>query len=362
MALQAIKQGLPFPPWPTQVAGAPGLGLASFVLDAASEKAALIFAATAAKSIRTIHYRTGTVTTGDTLDVRVETVDTAANGDPTGTLWATNTNAASVVAGGDDSVWKSATLTADATLAIGDVVAIVLVNGGGGGNMQLAAYGEMVSGFPYGDLFTAAWAKSIIPMFVVEYSDGSFEPVQGFLDQGAPITPTTFNSGTATNRRGNMFQVPFPTRTNGCWVWVDADGPFTCTLYDSDGTTVLATTATINQFQRSTAAGNIAFYPWIASPSAAPSLLANTNYRIVVIPTSTTNLTTYDFDVTDADMLNMFVGGTLMHASVFTSSAWVETTTRRGYLGVMLDAFDDGAGSGGGANRALLPAGLSALG
>lgn len=90
MALQSITHGYPFPAPPLTAAGAPSLG--NYLLDANGEKAALVFAATAAKAIRKIHFRTGTVTTGDTVDCRVETVDTAANGDPTGTLHTTNSN------------------------------------------------------------------------------------------------------------------------------------------------------------------------------------------------------------------------------------------------------------------------------
>lgn len=342
MAIQSIKHGLPFPAWPVEGSGVPSLS--NYLIDASGEKVAVVASATAAKSIRTIHFRTGTVTTGDTLDCRVETVDNAANGDPTGTLWATNTNGSCVVASSDDNVWKSATLTADATLAIGDVFAIVIVNGGGGGNLNIAGFADSAPLFPYGDHFTSAWAKvGAPPLIVAEYSDGSFEPIYGIADSGGPITTTTYNSGSTTNRRGNIFQLAFPSRAKGCWAWVDADGDFTVKVYDSAGTSVLATTATINNFQRLSNAGRIAFYPFLASVS----LSAGTNYRIAVVPGTVTNLSTYEFDVPAAGMLDMFPGGQSCHASVFTSSAWVETTTRRGYLGLFLDGFDDGASAGG---------------
>jgi hypothetical protein len=349
MALQSINHGFPFPAWPTSASGVPSTS-GAFAIDAAAEKAASIWVASAAKAIRTIHIRTATVATGDTVDVRVETVDSAANGDPTGTLHTTNSNASLAIGSGDDNVWKSVQLTADtATLAIGDVFACVVVNGGGGGNIQIAGYQDQsVAGIPYGDLFTASWAKnSNAALIIPQYSDGSFEPIFGFADTGGPINTTTFNSGTATNRRGNIFQVPFPCRAKGAWAWVDADGDFTIKLYDSDGTTVLATTANVNRFQRQGAAGALSFVPF----TAAATLAANTSYRIVVVPADTTNLSTYDFDVPAAAMLDMFPGGQNCHASVFTSSAWVETTTRRGYLGVFLDAFSDGIGAGGGASQ-----------
>jgi hypothetical protein len=314
-------------------------------IDAASEKVAIIFQATAAKAIRTVHLRTSTVATGDTVDVRVETVDTAANGDPTGTLHTTNSNASLVINSADDNVWKSVQLTADtATLAIGDAVSIVVVNGGAGGNINLVSYADQVSAFPYGDLFTASWAKDDnLPLIIPQYSDGSFEPIFGFLDTGA-INSRTFKSDDATNRRGNIFQVPFPTRVNACWAWVDGDAAFTVKLYDSDGSTVLATTAATNAFQRSAATPGLYFLPF----TTTASLSKDTNYRIAVVPSAASNIVAYDFDVPDAAMLDMFAGGQDVHRSVFTSSAWVETTTARAYVGVFLDGFDDGVGGGGG--------------
>jgi len=338
MALQSIgADGIPFPPIAATASGAPGLST-SIAITAAGHKAAHIFQAAVAKSIHKVHIRTGTVTTGDTVDVRVETVDNAANGDPTGTLWGTNTNGSLVIASSDDNVWKNVTLTADAVLAIGDVVALVVANGGGGGNMIFNAFQDHLVLHAYTDLFTAAWVKSTGSLlFVPEYSDGSFGPIAGYSGAGAPINSTTFNSGTATNRRGNIFQLPVPCRAAGCWGWIDADGDYTVKLYDSDGTSVLATTATINAFQRGSTAGGPTYHPFTTSATLAKA----TNYRIVVIPSTTTSLTTYDFDVPVAGMLDMFPGGQNCKASVYTSGAWVETATRRGYLGVMLDAFDD---------------------
>jgi hypothetical protein len=347
--LTSVKGGIPFPAWPTTWSGGPSIG-ALLVIDAASEKAATIFACTSAKAVHKVYVRTATVATGDTVDVRIETVDSAANGDPTGTLWAANTNASLVIASSDDNVWKLATLTADATCTVGSVMAVVVVNGGAGGNIIIGSNSDSGSNFPYGDLYTGSWAKQIaIPLIVVEYSDGTYEPLFGMTDTGGPVNTNTFNSGSATNRRGNIFQVGFPTRVKGCWTWVDADGDYTCTLYDSAGTSILATTATINNFQRQATSAGIQVFPFLATAN----LSASTNYRIAIVPTTVTNLSTHDFDVPTAPMLDMFPGGQSMFATTYTSSAWVDTaTTRRAYLGVILDAFDNGA-SGTGRRRII---------
>jgi hypothetical protein len=344
MALQGFSHGFLLPAPPHASSQAPSVSLVS--VSNAAFRVANVFQATAAKSIRKVHFRTSTVTTGDTLDIRIETVDTGANGDPTGTLWAANTNGACVVAKNDDNVWKEATLTADASLAVGDVFAIVAVSGGSA-NMNFTAYGDQAASFPYADVYNGtSWAKDDnAVVLVAEYSDGSFEPLYGYLDVGA-VNNRTFKSDDATNRRGNIFQVPFPTRAKGAWAFVDGDATFTIKLYNAAGTE-MKTTAATNAFQRSAATPGLYFLPFTAG---AEALSAGTNYRIAVVPGTTSNIVAYDFDVPVAGMLDMFPGGQEVHGSVFTSSAWVETTTARAYCGVILDAFDDAVGAGGGGN------------
>jgi len=340
MAIQTVKYGFPFPNYPPGIAAVPALGSATYDLDANAEKAAAIYMATAAKNIHKVHIRMNTTTVGDTLDVRIETVDTAANGDPTGTLWAVNTNASLVLAGSDDAIWKSVTLTADATLAVGDIYAIVLVQGASG-DCLVNNFSDQTTGFPYGDAFTASWTKNISPpMMFAEFSDGSFEPVFGISDVGALINSNSFDNNDATNKRGNIFSLPFPARAAGAWAWVDADATFTIVLYDTDGTTPLATTPATNAFQRATTAGNPHFYAFLVPVE----LDANTDYYMAVVPQSTTALTLYDFDVPAAGMLDMFPGGQDCHRAVYTSSAWVPTTTSRSFMGIYLDGFSDGAG------------------
>lgn len=338
MAITRWPGGVPWPMYPT-AGGNTAPNLSNITLDANGEKFASIYAATAAKAIHTIHFRTITVTTGDTLDVRVETVDTASDGNPTGTLWGTTTNGSAVVASSDDNVWKSVTLTADATLAIGDVFALVAVNGAAG-VMNLAAWQRSTAQFPYGNQFAAAaWTKNAnLNLIIPQYSDGTFEPIHGLTGVGGPINTNTFKSDDATNRRGNIFQVPSQCRAGGCWVWVDADAAFTVKLYDSDGSTVLATTASINTFQRVSTGAGVLFFPF----TTAATLNPGTSYRIAIVPSGAANISAYDFDAPVAAYMDLFPGGQAMHRSVYTSNAWVETTTARTYVGLMIDGFGGG--------------------
>jgi hypothetical protein len=342
MALQSVKAGFVIPMPPIVVSGAPTLS--GNTLNASNHKQAIICKATAAKAIRKIHFRLAAVTTGDTLDCRIETVD-ATNGNPTGTLWAANTNAAKAIVGGDANTWvNSGNLTADATLAVGDVFAIVIANGAVPGNFVIARYEDqsLPSGFPYGNVYTGSWTKQAsLCLMVVEYSDGSFEPVFGVQDMGF-INTIAPASNSATNEYGNIFSFPFPCRVKGVWVWIGASGDFAVKLYDSDGTTVLATTGTVDKDVRHSTSTGVQFIPFTSSAS----LSKNTSYRVVIVPTTTTAISVYDFDVGSAAMMDCFPAGQNMYRSVKTSGNWVETTTSRTYMGLIIDSFDNAAAGG----------------
>ncbi len=345
MAIQNIGE-LYYPPLFTGYStSAPAITTNTYVLDAAGEKAALIFRPTQAKAIRTIHARTATVTTGDTVDVRVETVN--ASGEPSGTLHGTNTNGALVIASSDDNVWKSVTLTADtATLTPGvSEVAVVIVNGGAGGNIQIGSWGFQRSHYPYGSVYTTSWTvQPNLPLIVVQYADGTFDPIYGYPATGGPITTTTFNSGTGTNRRGDIFTLAVPMRVSGLAAYIDADGPFEAKIYAADGTTVLATSDPVANALRGATYAGPHFVPFTSSVD----LDAGVAYRMAVIPTSGTSVTTYEFDVPTAAMLDAFAGGQDIHSSTWNGSAWSETTTRRMWLHLIVTGLDDGAGGGGG--------------
>lgn len=344
MAIQTFKHGIPLPVWPSFVSGAPSLNATTFTLNADGEKAALVASSLVAKSIRYVYIRTGAVTTGGNLDVRIETVDSSGN--PSGTLWATNTNVTLAVGSGDDDVWlKAGPLTADATLAVGDIFAVV-ASLSGAGDMFLPSYNDDSDTvrYPYGLLYTSSYAKQgRRPVFFVEYSDGSYEPILGIPDYGSAFTTHTFNSGSTTNRVGNRYTLPWPCRTNGCWLWRGLGdlGTITMNLYGTDGTTVLATTGAIQTDHSYGSAVGLQFLPF-----QAPATLAATGpYRLAVVPDAQ-NCLVYDFAVPDVDIMNQFPLGTSLYRSVYTSGAWVDTTTARAYMGLFLDGFDDAVSAG----------------
>lgn len=337
MALQTIKGGIFLPSPPPDVDGtAPSL--VSMLLDAAGEKAAFIVLAPKTGTISKVIFRTGTVTTSGDADVRLETVS-AANGDPTGTLFGTDTNV--TVTLNASATFFTATLTAGAAVTKGDLFAVVIANTTGNYNIVRSNNDEL--DFPYTDLFTTVWTKDDKqPVVAFEYSDASYEPIHGVLGVFSPVT-TTFNSSSSPDERGTFFQLPFPVRVTGAWVWLDLDFDATIKLYDSDGSTVLLS-RTLDPQEAFGAAPGLHFFSF----SSTAVLNANTNYRITVVPTTTSSIAVYHFDVPTVASLDAMQLGQNWHLTTRTDAgAWTQTTTARPYMGIIADQFDAGGAAGG---------------
>jgi hypothetical protein len=343
MSLQQLVGPLHYPGMSNAlVSGTPFL---STVLDANGEKLAAIIKAPKTGDIDRVCFRLGTVTTGDTLDVRIETVD--GSGLPTGTLWATNTNVSVVVASSDDGVTKEVDLTAVASMTAGDVFALVIVNGSAG-NMEVnnQVYGfssETGRVFPYTAAFLGgAWAKEAIfgrPLCGVRYAG------VGYVWAGTwPISGhefTGFNSGSTPDERGAYFSIPFRCEVSGALVTSDAGGAAVVRLYDSDGTTVLRTGAAHDPDHIGGSTTATPFPYWWAPVVLEP----NTFYRITILP-SGSNTTYYDFTVASSAILDAFPGGqNFHHTSRSDGGSWTETSTRRTSIELLITALDDGAGA-----------------
>lgn len=343
MSLAAFIGSPEFPRVPKGWSGAAGFN--SYLLDAAGEKFAVVLHAPKTGNIRKIGFRTATVTTGATVDVRIEQVD-PATGDPNGSLFGVNTNVAHVINNADDNVWlTTAALTADAAVTQGDLIAVVIaVPAGANLNISELAEDSTSNGpvFPYIDHFTAAWAKTTRgggAMLALEYSDGSYVPIPNCWAFGTATTDT-FNSGSTPDEYALKFKLPFPARIKGCWAVIDQDGDCDIVLYDSDGTTALLTKSMDKDVRADSAARCI----YITFPGTA-DLAKDTFYYLSVKPTSVTNLTVYRLQLASAALMDAMEGGQNFHGATRTDAgAWTAVTTDRPMIGLMLSGFDDGAG------------------
>lgn len=337
---------------------------AAFLIDAAAEKVAVVFRAPKTGTLARVGFRTGTVTTGDTLKISFQDVS-AADGNPDGVADQFRTQ---VVLDADDNVWfRTGLITSDGTdtgtkrsVTRGDVLAAVIeFNSFVAGNLNIAHSLTVVTdvlGGSYVTHFTAAWAKNrtVSAVIAIEYDDGTFAYIPNTFPADTK-TSTNFNSGSTPDEVALRFSWPTPLRVNGFWFGAAIQGDFDVILYDTDGTTPLATfTGDKDVSTPSTAAALFA-----APFASSVSLLANTFYRLAFRPSTVTNCSRMDFTVPSTPgvaQLDQMSGGQNFHYSQRTDAgAWTNTTTKRPMMGLIVDGFDDGASvSSGGISRARI--------
>lgn len=343
--------------WPVQVPpywqlfDAEGIG--TLLIDAADEKVGAVFNIGAPVTVAKIGFGTGTVTTGATVDVRLETVD-LTTGAPSGTLATTNSNASQVIADTDDNVWFEVTLTASHSATAGQMLAIVIVNPSGSpGNINIkrgftsAATGSAIVGFSGTWHYQASWGRTSGTHGMYLESDGG----QAIYTGSSPAitqTSVSFNNGSTPDERGNIFQFSVPVSVCGATSTIEPNAAdFDLVLYDSDGSTALRTVSIDGSFIENRVNPDRTFYV-----SFEPvTLTASTNYRIAFKPTSGSSVEVMEFAVNDAEVLDAFGGGQTMHKTTRTNAgSWTEVTTSRLDIGLLICGFDNGAGGGSAVN------------
>lgn len=316
------------------------------LLAAADEESAHIFKFGKIGTVSKILIPTRTVTTGATLDARLETVS-LTDGFPTGTLLDTGANGPLVIGDADDNTVITATLGTPLVVTAGMMAspaAVTIVNPSASfGNLNIMCARYMRQAFPYCALFTGTWAKSASnfnPAFALEYDDGSYAWHPGVYPWFSQ-TIDTFNSGDTPDEIGMVWQLPFPHRVTGTLLNLDLDGDADIVLYD--GTTAVETISLDTNVRQSTGRSHF----WL--PFDNTEVLAkDTNHRVTVKP-GATDLTLISTDMFSAAIMDGRPGGQKFHYTSRTDGgSFTEVTTRRPDMSVFFDAFDDAVGGSGG--------------
>jgi hypothetical protein len=331
--------------WPPVILGG-ALAFQSSSIFNASHAYACVFQVPRTGNIRTVRWATRTVTTGATIDLRLETVD-LATGDPSGTLVGTNTNASVVIANADDDVFFSTTLTADAAVTVGDVIAFVLQNpavSSGSILFPSATLGD-VSNVPYGDHLQASYAKNTnVLMFALEYSDGAVVPIPGVLPPATALVSTSVSTSSTPDVYGMLFEAPMAMRVIGAWIWMDRDGDCNLRLVNTAynqgaGTGVLASAA-VDANVRNDASSSVTAYYFTSSVDLVPG----TSYRLIWEPTTTTTSSFTYLNTGSLSSLDAWGFGCLTTAKDPTSNAdWTNYnsgTFRWAPMGLIVSGVD----------------------
>lgn len=352
------------------VGSTPAFGT-TLVIDAGTELIGLIgfvwhpTVKTGTIAIRKVHFRCGAVTLNVASTVRVSLQDVSATTGPPYQPDGTQDQTADMTSLTANGWNTTGNLSADRTVDLS-------VYGPGTANSRLLAvvfeyqafnasdsvvvsHLSIVGGANYGYsliggtgvLNTGSWAlvSGVMPIVVLECDDGSFAFLEGCSVFSALGSATTANNATF-RAIGVKFRVPtqrkvdragmMMTIQNGC------DGDLI--LYDSDGTTALVTVPIDNDAV--SASGSTRYAMAAFEPV---TLSANTYYRFVFVPSTTTTATVFYGDVNAAGIMDGAVLGQDAHYTTRDSGgSWTDTTTRRPHFALGFSAYHDGAGGGGG--------------
>jgi hypothetical protein len=348
MAITSLGTKILTPEYPSPSSGAPTFQN-SLNLAAAGYKVANIIQVSKAGDISKIHVRTGT--TGNTSNVYTVSIQTVnlTTGVPSGTLWSTNTQKTGVTGFAANSSYEI-TLDAVATVAAGDLIAIVIeiTTFAGNNTMTLGTSDNgigdtlipAVLNFNSG---TSVWTRSACTCgFGVEYSDGSFADGP-FMYPLAAINTIALTASSTPRMIGNKVNIPITSRCVGVWAYADADADFKITLFDSNGSTALASITTDKDIPVAfTAAGTYLLYF-----SSAITLNANTNYYLMIEGLGST-VSVYDYEGFFENARKALPGGTLFSKVTTATNAptstsdYTDEVTKQAQIGLILDGFDAG--------------------
>jgi hypothetical protein len=355
--------------------GTPGYSLANMTMDAAAEKVAFVgqlwlqdqgsgksfsdgsISGTAGK----IYWMAGTATFANgSTNLRIgvqdmDATDTTLPGQPDG-----NFDVYADLVGGTDTITSTAAQTTamesgSKTLSHGDIIAIVfdMTARGGADSVIVGAWSVGgIAGFPYSLVnTTGTWGlQNASPNVVLEMDDGTL----GFLDGAFPVwhyngNNIAYNSGSSPKEYGLIFQVPFPCKVDAArMIAAFANGSADCEviLYsDPLGTPSALHTQSIDA---SYMAGATARYATFAFGSEI-ELQANTNYGVVLKPTTGNNVTLGRWDVNSTpDKLLQMIGGANVKQVSRSSGAFTSTDSFVPMIDVRISSLSDGAGGAGG--------------
>lgn len=346
MTLQTLAAGLLWPGIVTFITGTPGLATDQ-TLDAAGEYIAYIFCAREAMTLSHVAFRNGAATGSPVGSIRIE--DVAADGTPSGNLWAANTEVSTGTLSANTTALYA--LTASASISKGQMFAVKILYTSGTSFVVQHAGNPAASQFqiPYQCTNTSGSAVkarlSSTKILALGSSTTTFYS-QPAICAATAVTVSSFNN-TNSAARGLRFQVPFKCRAVGiCYYSHTAAGDYNAVMYDDGGTELSSSsTAFDGDHSGSTAAVGVTNVYFDNAVTLSPA----TWYRAAIEPSSATNCSLTTQTLLSAAYRSGTLFGTNAHYTTRASGSWTDTATDQiPLLDIIIDQLDDGAGAAGG--------------
>lgn len=290
-------------------------------------------------NLKKVHFRTGTVTTSDTLKVAIQ--DIGSNGEPDG-----SDDISTTIGSLTTNTWHAATFAGTLAVSAGDRKAVIFsFNSYVAGNLELivnnANTDTILSAYTLDDLGVSSWSpRGWGPLVGLEYDDGTFGTVVNG-PTGLDVSES-FNSLDTPDEVGNRFSFPFPVVVSGVRARVrnyNDNGDFDAVLYHSGG----SVSSEIRNRLYSGAAG------WGVFTFAETEIAANSEFRLAIKAqhtTQVTELTVREFLSSAARSQEEF-GAECQYTSRSDGGEWSQNTTKQSHVFPIFSKLDDGAGEAG---------------
>lgn len=343
MLISAANALWPDPLWAKRNHGSAGSSNnASARLNASGHKLAVAFMLppeSAGQKIKTIAWRTGTVTTPQTLRIGIQPID-LSTGYPSGSYYGGSAYVTQSSPTSDTSY--TATLSSMAACTPGDLVAIVWEPDSGTPDLYIGSgtVSTQNSALPVGKRYDgSAWSNNVgtgQAGAAVRYESG--KPVFTALSPQAGGSSTSFNSGSGTPIVGRRIVLPFAILAQGLYAIFTHNSNTSYKLGLFVGNGLIQETAVFS----GAAIGNPANSAPSPVPFPRPMWIAPGVYHIAVMPQNANNVSV-GFTTLDAagDEAGFDAEGCYA-TKTSLSSDWTYNTARLPSMGFVVAAFDDG--------------------
>ena len=322
-----------------------------YTMDAVGERIANVLQVLKAGNIRSIYFKTGTVTEEDTLKISLQSISTTT-GAPDGTILGSGAAGYTTASFLDtnDNVWLGPfQFGVDVAVTPGQYVGVVFEwNSYSDGNISIPScqFGGTAMNTRYMVTDLAAtpgtWSSpsNTARAFnaILVYDDGTVHN-QLCVPEYASMACA---SGGAVIEAGNYCIFQFPFRAIGIWSYLDTDAATTVYLRDADDD-ILAS-VTVNPSIRSHSGANYNYYFFDNYVDIQPGIA----YRVTFKAETTTTISgsTSYFSGTAPSSLIAAALPTAgdCKATSRTTGAWTDYTDRVTVIGLIASGFNDGGG------------------
>jgi hypothetical protein len=313
-------------------------GFASTItLDADGEYFSQLVKFLESKEIKYLHYRVTTVTTAGDVEAALCEIDSSlAPAFPNAILGVSNSayNISTVSSTG----WKRVQLSTNYTPAVGDkcFFRTKMVNYVAG-NIKV---GSSATIHPYDHTtYTLSYLGGAYAADSQVYQACAFEATDGtFLRTSSPpmySANRAFSSSSTPDEVGNLISLPFKHRIIGAQLSIDVDNACNIVLYNGGTSTISMIANVRNGTQR---------YPGREFFSTPITINANTSYRLVYKPTTTSNIGIGDSEFPPsyeaACKSSILQGASVSMTSRTDAGAWTDTATAIINISPIIDQID----------------------